>query len=115
MALTFLFLTNPSAVAVAISGKSYTANAAGFISGVTGTDAVTLESAAPLQMVGATGLTADRPNVVPSPPIGGGFNNLYPAPSLGFTYWDTSLTKVAFWVGTQRSSTGWVDQAGAAV
>ena len=115
MTITYLFLTNPSATAVAINGKVYTANAAGFISGVSGTDALTLEAAVPLQLVGATGTTAERPNVVPATPIAGGFNNLNPAPTPAFVYWDSTLTKVAFWVGTQRSATGWVDQAGAAV
>ena len=117
MALTYVFLTNPGAAAVTQAGKQYSANAAGVITAVTAADALTLQplNQAPLQLMAATGATADRPNSMPGTALTGALNNLNPAPAPALVFYDTTLSKPVFFVGTQRSSTGWVDYTGAAV
>jgi hypothetical protein len=51
----------------------------------------------------ATGATADRPNTVPATALTGAFNNLNPAPALSLPFYDTTLSKTVYFVGTQRS------------
>lgn len=117
MALSYVFLASPpTGAAVANSGTRYTPNAAGVISGVTGADARTLQGVGnvQLQLLLATGATTDRPNTTPSPALTGSFNNAYPVPQPGTPFYDTTLSKTVYFVGTDQSSTGWVDQAGAA-
>jgi hypothetical protein len=41
-------------------------------------------------------------------------DNLNPAPTPGLVFQDTTLSKAVYYVGTMRSSTGWVDYTGAA-
>jgi hypothetical protein len=87
------------------------ANAAGAITGVTASDAMLMtgigDDGRPLL---ATGATADRPDPSPSPPTGPGLNNASPPLALGLPFYDTSLSKTVWWVGTVRSPTGWIDQ-----
>ena len=116
MTLTYVYLISPpstSAFAVGASGKVYTPNAAGVITGVAASDAMLMtgigDDGRPLL---ATGATADRPDPSPSPPIGPGLNNAFPPLALGLPFYDSTLGKIMFWVGTMRSATGWVDQAG---
>jgi hypothetical protein len=115
MALTFVYLTAPLASAVTQAGKQYNANSLGVITGVVPADALTLQglAGAPLQLMAATGATADRPNSIPATALTGALNNLLGAtPALPFH--DTTLAKEVYFVGTMRSSTGWVDYTGAA-
>jgi hypothetical protein len=123
MALTYVYATSPNAIAFAGPGvggsagsnKSYTANAAGIITGVTPADAQTIHGvadAAPLQLMCATGATGDRPPVALA--TGGAFNNANPPLFLGMPYHDTTLAYSVFYAGTERSTTGWVDRTGAA-
>ena len=117
MSLTFVFLTSPGAAAVAQTGKQYAANSLGVITAVVPADAVTLQPVnpnTPLQLMAATGATADRPNTQPATALTGSQNNLLGA-SPALPYWDTTLSKTVYFVGTQRSSTGWVDVTGAAL
>jgi hypothetical protein len=114
MALTYVYLASaPSANAVTAAGKSYSANAAGVITGVLPADALSLQGIAgtTVQPMLATGATADRPAPQPTA-LTGAFNNVAPFPPGGLAYYDTTLSKTVYFVGTQRSSTGWVDQAG---
>jgi hypothetical protein len=115
MALTYVFLASaPSAGAIALSGKSYTANSAGVITGVLPADALNLQgvAGASLQPMLATGATADRPAAQPATALTGAVNNVAPFPANSTPFYDTTLSKTVYFVGTQRSSTGWVDQAG---
>jgi len=128
VALTYIYLTQPFASATAyqpatnspVSGRVYTANAAGIITAVTPTDATFLVGSSGLTLtpIAATGLTADRPTSA-LPPGTSGFgtaslNDNQPALTFGFPYWDTTLSAMCFFVGP-RVSTGWVNQAGTAV
>jgi hypothetical protein len=116
MALSYVYLTTPLAAATASSGKVYTANSLGFITGVAPSDALSLvtETGAPLVLICGTGATTDRPNVIPATAVAGALNNVNPAPPLGFPFWDSTLTELVFFIGTQRTSTGWATQAGVA-
>jgi hypothetical protein len=117
MALTYVYEVFPATgAALSASGKTYTPNGAGIISGVAAADAVNLQgvAGATLQLLLATGATADRPNVMPGTALTGAFNNANPAAVPGLPFYDTTLSKTVYFVGTQRSSTGWVDQAGSA-
>jgi hypothetical protein len=117
MTLTYVYLISPPSVSVALvgaSGKTYTANAAGVVTGVAASDALLMtgvgDDGRPLL---ATGTTADRPDPSPSPPIGPGLNNAFPPLALGLPFFDSTLSKTVFFVGTMRSVTGWVDNTGA--
>jgi hypothetical protein len=115
MALTYVFAIIPATgQAVTIGGTRYNPNSAGIITGVAAADALTLEGVgnATVQPLLATGATTDRPAPQPGTALTGALNNLNPAPSLGMSYYDTTLSKTVYFVGTQRSSTGWLDQAG---
>jgi hypothetical protein len=114
MTLTYVYAVSPaSQSAIGASGKTYTPNAAGIITGVVASDALLVSGVgASVRLLLATGTTADRPSPAPSPAIAGGLNNTYPAPTLGLPFWDTTLSKTIYFVGTMRSSTGWVDQTG---
>lgn len=116
MALTYVFLASPaSGAAIALSGKSYTANGAGVITGVLPADALTLQgvAGASLLPILATGATTDRPGPQPATALTGAVNNISPYPANPLLpFYDTTLSKTVYYVGTQRSSTGWVDQAG---
>jgi hypothetical protein len=115
MALSYVYLISPAGgTAVALSGTRYTANGAGVITGVAAADAVNLQgvAGASVQLLAATGATADRPNVVPGTALTGALNNANPPATPGLAFYDTTLSKTVYFVGTQRSSTGWVDQAG---
>jgi hypothetical protein len=118
MALTYVYLiTPPSGAAVTPSGTRYNPNAAGVITAVAAADAGSLQGVgiAKLKLLLATGATTDRPNVMPATALTGALNNLNPAVLPGEAFYDTTLSKTVYFVGTQRSSTGWVDQAGNAV
>jgi tetratricopeptide (TPR) repeat protein len=58
--------------------KSYTPNSAGIITGVAAADALSLQGVADasLQLMLATGATADRPNTVPATALTGAFNRV---------------------------------------
>jgi hypothetical protein len=124
MTLTYVFgIQPPTANAVAYGGTQaapsqtrYVPNAAGIITGVSGSDARVLQgiAGASVQLMCATGATADRPNSQPATALTGALNNLYPFPARLLAFYDTTLSKMVFYVGTQRSSTGWVDYTGAA-
>jgi hypothetical protein len=118
MALTYLFLASPGTIAATQAGKVYTANAAtGVITAVAASDALTLQAVnnpAPLLLLLATGATADRPNTQPATALTGALNNLAPLPLPGTPFYDTTLSKTVYFVGSDQSSTGWVDQTGAA-
>jgi hypothetical protein len=117
MALTYVFLASPGAIAITQAGKQYNANVTtGVITAVSGADALTLQasSGAPLQLLLATGATADRPNTSPATALTGALNNLALFPPPGLPFYDTTLSKTVYFVGTDLSSTGWLDQAGAA-
>ena len=98
------------------AGKVYNPNAAGIITGVAAADALTLQgvAGASLQLLTATGTTADRPQPQPATALTGVLSNLNPAPMPGLPFADTTLSKTVFYVGTMRSSTGWIDYTGAA-
>jgi|SRR6516225_9768716 hypothetical protein len=115
MALTYIFSVSPaSANAVSAAGVSYTPNAAGIITGVTPLDAQTLMGiGAGVKMIAATGATTDRPATQPAA-LTGAINNVAPFPQLGLPFHDTTASKEVYFVGYQRSSTGWVDYTGAA-
>jgi hypothetical protein len=115
MALTYVFLASPpNSNAVSAAGKVYTPNAAGVITGVTPADAQTLQGVSgTVQLMAASGATADRPATQPAA-LTGAVNNVAPFPSLGVPFHDTTAAKEVYFVGTQRSSTGWVDYTGAA-
>ena len=121
MALTYIFSVQlPNAAVPNASGsKIYTANAAGIITGVAPADALAgLQSSVAggvPKLIAATGLTTDRPNTSPSPAIAAGLNNIAPPPFVGLPFYDTTLSNTAYFVGTQMSSTGWVDRTGAAI
>lgn len=118
MALTYLFFASaPLANAVTAAGKVYSANSAGIITAVLPLDALTLQGVggATVQMMAATGTTTDRPAPQPATALAGALNNVAPAPVNMLPFYDTTLTKTAYYVGTQRNSTGWVDQNGAAI
>jgi hypothetical protein len=66
-----------------------------------------------VRLLAATGLTADQPNTAPSPALSGSLNNAYPFPAPGLAFYDTTLSKAVYFVGTGQSSTGWVDYTGA--
>jgi hypothetical protein len=114
MALTYIFITAPNGFARAMSGKTYSANSAGIITGVPGSDAITLNAT----LLMGTGATADRPTPTSAAssfsPVGGP-NSLYPAPTIGQAFYDTTLSKACWYVGTGSSASGWVDQNGASV
>jgi hypothetical protein len=114
MALTYVFSVSPaSGSAFGASGKSYSPTAAGVITGVVASDALLMTGVnANLRMMLATGTTADRPSPSPSPAIAGGLNNSNPLPTLNLPFYDTTLSKTIYFVGTTRVATGWVDQAG---
>jgi hypothetical protein len=117
MALTYVYLASPGAIAATQAGKQYNANAvSGVITAVAAADALTLQArnGAPLQLLLATGATADRPNTMPGTALTGALNNVAPCPTPGLVFYDTTLSKAVYFVGTEQSSTGWVDQAGAA-
>jgi hypothetical protein len=117
MALTYVYLATPNALAVTSAGKQYAANAQGVITGVTGADALSLQSLGgpPLRLLTASGGTTDRPAPVPATALTGAINNNNPAPELGQRFNDTTLSKTVYYVSTLNSSTGWVDATGAAV
>jgi hypothetical protein len=118
MALTYVYLVSPPTGAAATpAGTRYTPNAAGVITGVAAADAVSLQGVgtAQLQLLLATGTTSDRPNFMPTTALTGALNNANPAAMPGDRFYDTTLSKTVYFVGTQRSSTGWVDHTGAAV
>src|SRR5215471_16592866 len=102
--------------AVTGTGKVYTPNSVGIITGVAGADALTLQgvAGASLQLLTATGLTTDRPQPQPATALTGALNNLNPVPTPGLVFQDTTLSKAVYYVGTMRSSTDWVDYTGAA-
>jgi hypothetical protein len=122
MALTYVFgIQPPTGTAVAYSGTQavpsqtrYVPNAAGIITGVTGPDARTLQglAGAAVRLMCATGATADRPAPQPATALTGAQNNLNPFPASLLPFYDTTLSKMVFYVGTGQSATGWVDQAG---
>jgi hypothetical protein len=114
MALTYVYLVPPPSVtAVGASGKTYTANAAGVVTGVAASDALLMTGVGPdPEPLLATGTTADRPSAFANPAIAGGINNSNPQPTMGLPFWDTTLSKTVYFVGTMRSATGWVDFAG---
>jgi hypothetical protein len=122
MALTYVFSVLPASAsafgpsagaAFGATGKSYTPNAAGVITGVAPSDALLLTGLnASLRLMLATGATADRPTSGASPAIAAGINNSNPAPSVALPFYDTTLSKTVWYVGTMQSPTGWVDQAG---
>lgn len=117
MALTYVFLLSaPSGAAVAYGGTQYTANAAGIITGVAPTDALSLQGVggASVQLLAATGATTDRPASRVATALTGAINNIHPVPLLGMPFYDTTLTETVYYVGTLRSSTSWVDQTGTA-
>ncbi|HYP35865.1 MAG TPA: hypothetical protein VEQ62_05965 [Stellaceae bacterium] len=116
MALTYVFLVIPaSANAVSAAGVSYTPNAAGIITGVTPADAQSLQGVnAEVRLVGASGATTDRPATQPATALTGAINNLAPFPRLALPFHDSTLAKEVYFVGNQRSSTGWVDITGTA-
>jgi hypothetical protein len=118
MALTYVYLVSPATGAAATpAGTRYTPNAAGVISGVAAADAVSLQGVgtAQLQLLLATGATADRPNFMPTTALTGALNNANPAAVTGLPFYDTTLSKTVYFVGTQRSATGWIDQGGNAL
>jgi len=120
MALTYVYMTLPNGIAFAGpgvggsagSGKSYSANAAGVITGVTPADAQTIQgvNGAPLLLMCANGNTADRPPAAVA--TGGAINNVNPQPFLGMPFHDLTLGYSVFYSGTERSSTGYVDHSG---
>jgi hypothetical protein len=115
MALTYVYLASPGALAVTSGGKQYSANAQGVITAVLPLDALSLQSLAggPLKLLLATGATTDRPAPQPATALTGALNNVNPAVTPGERFYDTNLVKTVYYVGTHNSSTGWVDQAGA--
>ena len=124
MTLTYVFgIQPPTGTAVAYgatqavpSQTRYTANGTGIITGVTGPDARVLQgiAGAAVQLMCATGATADRPNSQPATALTGAQNNLNPFPAKLLPFYDTTLSKMVFYVGTGQSATGWVDYTGAA-
>ena len=114
MALTYVFLASPpNTNGVTAAGKAYTPNAAGVITGVTPGDAQTLQGVGgTVQLMAATGATTDRPATQPAA-LAGALNNVAPFPGLGLPFHDSTLAKDVYFVGNQRSSTGWVDYTGA--
>ena len=122
MTLTYVYAISPASgsafgpsagAAFGAAGKSYSPNAAGIITVVAASDALLMTGVgANLQLVLATGATADRPSPSPSPAIAGGLNNTNPMPTLALPFYDTTLSKTVWFVGTMRNSTGWIDQAG---
>ena len=130
MALTYVYATTPNGIAFAGPGvgggagsnKSYSANSAGIITGVTPADAQTIHpatDAAALQFVCATGNSTDRPPAAVA--TGGAINNVQPPLFLGMPFHDANLGYTVFYVGTARSPStpasgvpGWVDRTGAA-
>jgi hypothetical protein len=117
MALTYVYTVfPPTGAAVTAAGKVYNPNSAGIITGVAPADALSLQgvAGASLQLMAATGATADRPGPMPATALTGALNNLNPAPTPGLVFQDTTLSKAVYYVGTMRSSTGWVDYTGAA-
>jgi hypothetical protein len=124
MTLTYVFgIQPPTGNAVAWGGTQaipsqtrYVPNGAGIITGVTGPDARVLQgiAGASVQLMCATGATADRPSSAPATALTGALNNLNPFPANLLPFYDTTLSKMVFYVGTDQSSTGWVDYTGAA-
>jgi hypothetical protein len=128
MTLTYVFSVSPASAsafgpstgaAFGASGKSYTPTAAGIITGVTGSDALLMTGVnANVNLLLATGATADRPSASPAPATSSSstipvaLNNNNPAPTLGLPFYDTTLSKTVYFVSTSRSPTGYVDQAG---
>lgn len=114
MTLTYVYAVSPASQDVlGASGKTYTPTPAGVVTGVVANDALLVTGVgATVRLLLATGATADRPSPSPSPAIAGGQNNTNPEPGLGLPFYDTTLSKTVFFVGTIRSSTGWVDQTG---
>ncbi len=122
MTLTYVYAVSPASAtafgpsagaAFGAAGKSYSPTAAGVITGVVPSDALLMTGVnANVSLLLATGATADRPSPSPSPAIAGGLNNSNPPPPIGLPFWDTSLSKTVYFVGTSRSATGWVDFAG---
>ena len=82
MTLTYVYAVSPASgsafgpsagAAFGASGKSYSPNAAGIITGVAASDALLMTGVgANLQLVLATGTTADRPSANTNPAIAGG-------------------------------------------
>jgi hypothetical protein len=122
MTLTYVYAVSPASgsafgpsagAAFGASGKSYSPTATGLITGVAASDALLMTGVnANLQLLLATGATADRPSANTNPAIAGGFNNSNPQPGLGMPFYDSTLSKTVYFVGTVRSATGYVDQAG---
>jgi hypothetical protein len=122
MTLTYVFSVSPASgtafgpsagAAFGASGKSYSPTATGVITGVAASDALLMTGVnANVQLLLATGATADRPSATANPAIAGGLNNSNPQPTLGLPFYDSTISKTVYWVGTIRSSTGYVDQAG---
>jgi hypothetical protein len=118
MSLTYVYLASaPGAIAATAAGKSYTANAQGVITAVVPLDALSLQgiNGVTLRLLTATGATTDRPAPQPATALTGALNNVNPAPGLGERFYDTTLSKTIYYVGTGLSSTGWVDYNGAVV
>jgi hypothetical protein len=118
MTLSYVYLASaPGATAVTSAGKVYTANSQGVISAVAAGDALSLQAFAgvPLKLLCATGATTDRPAPSPATALTGAINNASPAPDLATRFYDTTLSKMVFYVSTLLSSTGWVDYTGSAV
>jgi hypothetical protein len=122
MALTYVYAVNPASASAASIGfgvggptlHPYTPNAAGIITGVTPADALFMNVQGGIGLIKlcCTGLTADRP--LSGPPTAAGVNLTTPAPVVGDVMFDTTLGVPIWYVGS-RSSTGWVNSAGAAV
>ena len=128
MTLTYVYAVSPAAgaafgpsagAAFGAAGKSYSPNAAGIITGVVGSDALLMTGVgANVQLLLATGATADRPSPSPAPATSASatvpvaLNNSNPPPTIGLPFWDTTISKTVYFVGTMRSATGWVDFAG---
>ena len=116
MSLTYVFLASPPTTnGVTAAGKTYTPNAAGVITGVTPGDAQSIQGVGgTLQLMTATGATTDRPATQPATALTGALNNVAAFPLGGLPFQDTTLSKTVYFVGNQRSSTGWVDYTGTA-
>lgn len=118
MALTYLAVTNGVTQAVSWSGKVYTPSTGGLITGIAPAD---LGNPGGLQLgsgqlvvIAGTGATTDRPKTINSTALTGSFNNTYPPLMLATAFYDTTLSKTVWFVGNTNSSTGWIDQTGAA-
>jgi hypothetical protein len=68
-------------------------------------DAQTLQGVAgtTVQPMLATGATADRPATQPATALTGAFNNVAPLPVFGLPFYDTTLSKTVYFVGTARA------------